>query len=78
MKNLLREPDRGLGGVGYGITRFAHEPSPKLRFRNPGARSARRKVHSGCYVPSAHRCDSLATILKSNCTQNYEKLEVSK
>lgn len=57
MKNLLREPDRGLGGT-----------------RNPHV----RKVHSGCYVPSAHRCDSLATILKSNCTQNYEKLEVSK
>ena len=31
--NLLRDSIAALRGVGSGITRFAHEPTPKLRFR---------------------------------------------
>ncbi|MFA6121554.1 MAG: hypothetical protein WCT35_10910 [Sideroxydans sp.] len=63
MNNLLRDQSAALRGVGSGITHFAHEPSPKLRFRNPGPRSGKRYVHSGCCAPCALHLDLLVTVL---------------
>jgi hypothetical protein len=54
MRNCLR-------GVGSGITRFAHEPTPKLRFRNPGSQGDRLVVHSGL----------VTTNLKVSLHRNY-------